>query len=155
MLIASVLPNCRFAAATSLKTSLKALSQQPLALVELDTKISYKALKMIDMEMLELNRNPQNYFAEIEPAAFSPSKVLPGIGFSPDKVLQARIMSYPDAQCDRIVANYQQVSVNQPKYPDLHYTERRRHDRAVSQSQNVPESATLLYPRTKADSLLE
>ena len=46
---------------------------------------------LIDVGVLELNRNPENYFAEVEPSAFSPSNIVPGIGFSPDKVLQARI----------------------------------------------------------------
>jgi catalase len=59
---------------------------------------------LIDIGMLELNRNPQNYFAEVEQAAFSPSNVVLGISFSPDKVLQARIMSYPDAQRYRLGA---------------------------------------------------
>jgi catalase len=76
---------------------------------------------LIDIGMLELNRNPQNYFAEVEQAAFSPSNVVPGISFSPDKVLQARIMSYPDAQRYRLGANYQQLPVNQPKCPVMHY----------------------------------
>lgn len=76
---------------------------------------------LIDVGMLELNRNPQNYFAEVEQSAFSPSNVVPGISFSPDKVLQARIMSYPDAQRYRLGANYQQLPVNQPKCPVMHY----------------------------------
>jgi catalase len=76
---------------------------------------------LIDIGMLELNRNPQNYFAQVEQAAFSPSNVVPGISFSPDKVLQARIMSYPDAQRYRLGANYQQLPVNQPKCPVMHY----------------------------------
>lgn len=76
---------------------------------------------LIDIGMLELNRNPQNYFAEVEQSAFSPSNVVPGISFSPDKILQARIMSYPDAQRYRLGANYQQLPVNQPKCPVMHY----------------------------------
>ncbi|MEA5580994.1 catalase [Nodularia harveyana UHCC-0300] len=76
---------------------------------------------LIDVGILELNRNPQNYFAEVEQSAFSPSNVVPGISFSPDKVLQARIISYPDAQRYRIGANYQQLPVNQPKCPVMHY----------------------------------
>lgn len=76
---------------------------------------------LIDVGILELNRNPQNYFAEVEQAAFSPSNVVPGISFSPDKVLQARIFSYPDAHRYRIGANYQQLPVNQPKCPVMHY----------------------------------
>lgn len=76
---------------------------------------------LIDVGILELNQNPQNYFAEVEQAAFSPSNVVPGISFSPDKVLQARILSYSDAHRYRIGANYQQLPVNQPKCPVMHY----------------------------------
>ena len=76
---------------------------------------------LIDVGMLQLDRNPQNYFAEVEQSAFSPSNVVPGISFSPDKVLQARIMSYPDAQRYRLGTNYQQLPVNQPKCPVMHY----------------------------------
>ncbi len=76
---------------------------------------------LIDVGMLELNRNSTNYFAEVEQSAFSPSNVVPGISFSPDKVLQARIMSYPDAQRYRLGANYQQLPVKVPKCPVMHY----------------------------------
>jgi catalase len=61
-----------------------------------------------------LNRNPQNFFAEIEQAAFSPSNTVPGIDISPDKMLMARVFSYPDAQRNRIGANYNQLPVNRP-----------------------------------------
>jgi catalase len=64
---------------------------------------------LMEIGILELNRNPENYFAEVEQAAFSPSVFVPGIGPSPDKVLQARLMSYPDAQRYRIGTNYQQL----------------------------------------------
>lgn len=70
---------------------------------------------LIDVGVLELNRNPMNYFAEVEQAAFSPSNVPPGIGFSPDKMLQGRLFSYPDTQRYRLGANYQQLPVNRPK----------------------------------------
>jgi catalase len=76
---------------------------------------------LMEIGVLELNRNPANYFAEVEQAAFSPSVFPPGIGPSPDKVLQARLMSYPDAQRYRIDANYQQLPVNQPRCPVMHY----------------------------------
>jgi catalase len=76
---------------------------------------------LMEIGVLELNRNPANYFAEVEQAAFSPSVFPPGIGPSPDKVLQARLMSYPDAQRYRIGANYQQLPVNQPRCPVMHY----------------------------------
>jgi catalase len=61
-----------------------------------------------------LNRNPENFFAQIEQAAFSPSNLVPGIGISPDKMLMARVFSYPDAQRHRIGTNYNQLPVNQP-----------------------------------------
>ena len=67
------------------------------------------------MGVLELNRNPENYFAEVEQAAFYPSNLPPGVGVSPDKMLQARLFVYPDAQRYRIGANYQALSVNRPK----------------------------------------
>jgi catalase len=57
---------------------------------------------VIDIGMMELNRNPDNYFAEIEQAAFAPSNIVPGIGFSPDKMLQARVFSYADAHRYRL-----------------------------------------------------
>jgi catalase len=86
------------------------------------TKIwKHSEYPLIEVGMLELNRNPQNYFAEVEQSAFSPSNIVPGIGFSPDKVLQARIVSYPDAQRYRLGANYQQLAVNQPQCPVMHY----------------------------------
>ncbi len=69
---------------------------------------------LMDVGVLELNRNPENYFAEIEQAAFEPSSIVPGIGFSPDKMLQARIMSYADAHRYRIGVNYASLPVNQP-----------------------------------------
>ena len=67
------------------------------------------------MGVLELNRNLENYFAEVEQAVFSPSNLPPGIGASPDKMLQVRFFAYPDAQRYRIDANYQALPVNRPK----------------------------------------
>jgi catalase len=72
---------------------------------------------LIDVGTLELNRNPENYFAEVEQAGLSPSNVVPGIGFSPDKVLQARVLSYPDAHRHRMGANFEALPVNKPKCP--------------------------------------
>ena len=74
-----------------------------------------------EVGILELNRNPRNYHAEVEQAAFSPANVVPGIGHSPDKVLQSRIFSYPDAQRYRLGANYQQLPVNAPRCPVFNY----------------------------------
>ncbi|MEY2878461.1 MAG: hypothetical protein RLZZ15_841, partial [Verrucomicrobiota bacterium] len=76
---------------------------------------------LIEVGVLELNRNPQNYFAEVEQAAFSPSNLVPGISHSPDKMLQARIFSYPDAHRYRIGVNYQTLPVNAPRCPVMHY----------------------------------
>ena len=72
---------------------------------------------LIEFGILELNRNPQNYFAEVEQAAFSPANVVPGIGFSPDKVLQGRILSYADAQRYRLGVNHTALPINRPQCP--------------------------------------
>jgi catalase len=76
---------------------------------------------LIDVGTLELNRNPANYFAEVEQSSFSPSAMVPGIGPSPDKMLQARLMSYADAHRYRVGNNYQQLPVNAPRCPVMHY----------------------------------
>jgi len=75
----------------------------------------------IDVGYIELNRNPDNYFAEIENAAYSPSNVVPGISWSPDKMLQARIFSYADAHRHRLGTHYEQIPVNRPKSNIHHY----------------------------------
>ena len=69
---------------------------------------------LIKVGELTLNRNPQNFFTDIEQAAFSPSNLVPGIGISPDKMLMGRVFAYPDAQRYRIGPNYNQLPVNQP-----------------------------------------
>ena len=69
---------------------------------------------LIEVGVMELNRNPRNYFAEVEQAAFSPSNVVPGISFSPDKMLQARIFSYTDAHRYRLGVNYERLPINVP-----------------------------------------
>ncbi|HHN77090.1 MAG TPA: catalase [Phycisphaerales bacterium] len=76
---------------------------------------------LIEVGEFELNRNPENYHAEIEQASFSPSSFVPGIGPSPDKMLQARLMSYADAHRYRVGTNYQQLPVNKPRCPVMHY----------------------------------
>lgn len=77
----------------------------------------HKDYPLIEVGMLELNRNPDNYFAEVEQAAFSPANVVPGIGHSPDKMLQLRIVSYADAHRYRLGVNYESLPVNRPKVP--------------------------------------
>jgi len=77
------------------------------------TKVwSHKDYPLIPVGTLELNANPENYFAEVEQAAFAPARIVDGIGFSPDKMLQGRILSYPDAQRYRLGVNYEQIPVN-------------------------------------------
>ncbi len=77
----------------------------------------HKDYPLIEVGILELNRNPDNYFAEVEQSAFSPSNIVPGIGFSPDKMLQARIFSYADAHRYRLGTHYEMLPVNRPKSP--------------------------------------
>ncbi len=72
---------------------------------------------MIDVGVIELNRNPENYFAEIEQSGFSPSNVVPGISWSPDKMLQARVFSYADAHRYRLGTHYEMLPVNRPRVP--------------------------------------
>jgi catalase len=74
----------------------------------------HKDYPPIDVGVMELNRNPENYFAEVEQAAFNPANIVPGIGFSPDKVLQGRLFSYGDAQRYRLGVNHQHIPVNAP-----------------------------------------
>jgi catalase len=82
------------------------------------TKVWPKAqYPLIEVGYFELNRNPENYFAEVEQAAFSPANVVPGIGFSPDRMLQGRLFSYGDAQRYRLGVNFNHIPVNAPKCP--------------------------------------
>ncbi len=75
---------------------------------------SKKDYPLIEVGELELNKNPDNFFGEIEQAAFAPSNIVPGIGFSPDKMLLGRVFAYADAHRYRIGANFHQLPVNQP-----------------------------------------
>ena len=72
---------------------------------------------LIEVGEMVLNRNPQNYFAEVEQAAFNPAQVVPGIGFSPDKMLQGRLFAYGDAQRYRLGVNHHLIPVNRPRCP--------------------------------------
>ena len=76
---------------------------------------------LMDVGFFELNRNPDNYFADVEQAAFNPANVVPGIGFSPDRMLQGRLFSYGDAQRYRLGVNHYQIPVNTPKCPYHNY----------------------------------
>lgn len=77
----------------------------------------HKDFPMIEVGVLELNKNPENYFADVEQAAFNPTNIVPGIGFSPDKMLQGRLFSYGDAQRYRLGVNHNQIPVNKPRCP--------------------------------------
>lgn len=81
----------------------------------------HKDYPLVEVGVFELNRIPDNYFAEIEQLAFSPSNAVPGIGFSPDKMLQARIFSYPDSHRYRLGTHYEALPVNRPRCPVHHY----------------------------------
>lgn len=72
---------------------------------------------LIEVGVMELNRNPENFFAEVEQSAFNPANVVPGIGFSPDKMLQGRLFSYGDAQRYRLGVNHHLIPVNAPRCP--------------------------------------
>jgi catalase len=76
---------------------------------------------LIEVGVMELNRNADNYFQEIELAAFSPSNIVPGISWSPDKVLQSRIFSYADAHRYRLGTHYEALPVNRPRCPVHNY----------------------------------
>ena len=72
---------------------------------------------LIEVGVFELNRNPDNYFAEVEQSAFNPANVVPGIGFSPDRMLQGRLFSYGDAQRYRLGINHHLIPVNAARCP--------------------------------------
>lgn len=81
----------------------------------------HKEYPLQEVGIMTLNRIPENYFAEVEQSAFAPANVVPGISFSPDKMLQARILSYPDAHRHRMGVNYDALPVNRPKCPVYTY----------------------------------
>ncbi|MBN2476369.1 MAG: catalase [Pirellulales bacterium] len=77
----------------------------------------HKDYPLMDVGVFELNKNPENYFAEVEQAAFNPANIVPGIGFSPDKMLQGRLFSYGDAQRYRLGVNHHMIPVNRARCP--------------------------------------
>src|SRR6266478_2305916 len=81
----------------------------------------HKDYPLIEVGILELNRNPENYFAEVEQASFSPANVVPGISHSPDKMLQFRIFAYADAHRYRLGVNHESLPVNRPHCPVHNY----------------------------------
>jgi catalase len=111
------------------------------------TKIWPKsAFPLIEVGYFELNRNPENFFAEVEQAAFSPANIVPGIGFSPDKMLQARLFSYGDAQRYRLGVNFNHIPVNAPKCPFHSY----HRDGAMRTDGNLGRTATY-FPNSRGE----
>ena len=107
------------------------------------TKIwPHNEFPLIEAGVLELNEIPNNYFAHVEQAAFSPSQLVNGIGFSPDKMLQGRIFSYPDAQRYRLGANYHQIPVNACPYGYNNY------QRDGAMATNTQGGATNYFPNS-------
>ncbi|CAH0474311.1 unnamed protein product [Peronospora belbahrii] len=116
---------------------------------------------LIEVGRLVLNRNPSNYFAEIEQIAFSPSHMVPGIEPSPDKMLQGRLFSYSDTQYHRLGANYNQIPVNRPlKVPQTYQrdgfmvVDGNMHDAPnyfPNSKNGPPEDATLQYHAYRGD----
>jgi len=82
------------------------------------TKVWFKKdAPLIEVGVLELNKNPENYFADVEQAAFNPANIVPGISFSPDRMLQGRLFSYGDTQRYRLGVNHHSIPVNAPRCP--------------------------------------
>ena len=108
----------------------KAHKHNPFDLTKVWPKADYP---LIEVGVMELNRYPDNYFAEVEQAAFSPANVVPGIGFSPDRMLQARLFSYGDTQRYRLGVNFNHIPVNAPRCP-FHRLSSRRCDADRRQS---------------------
>ncbi|MEG0585387.1 MAG: catalase [Christensenellaceae bacterium] len=111
------------------------------------TKVWYhKDFPLIPLGKMVLNRNPQNYFAEVEQAAFAPSALVPGIGASPDKLLQGRLFAYEDAHRYRLGANHHQIEVNSPKHAKAYTYQRDGVMNVDGNSANEPN----YYPNTIA-----
>ena len=112
------------------------------------TKVWPHALAPLrDIGRLTLNRNVDNYFAETEQAAFAPSNLVPGISASPDKMLQARLVAYQDAQRYRVGVNHNQLAVNAPRCP-LHHNQR---DGAMANGGSNQDSGINFYPNDRDD----
>ena len=113
--------------------------------------ISHRDYPLIKVGELTLNRNPQNFFAEIEQAAFSPSNLVPGIGISPDKMLMGRVFAYPDAQRYRIGANYNQLPVNRPRATEVRNYQHEGQMRYDFNPASMPVHATNSFDAPAAD----
>jgi catalase len=103
----------------------------------------------ITIGRMVLDRNPENHFAEVEQAAFSPGNLVPGIGLSPDKMLMGRVFSYHDTHLHRIGANYEQLPINSAKSPVHTYT--KDGPMAFRHAGNTPVYAPNSYGGPQAD----
>lgn len=102
------------------------------------TKVwSHKDYPLIEVGEMILNRNPENYFAEVEQAAFAPSNIVPGMGFSPDKMLQGRLFAYADAHRYRLGINHHSIPVNKPTCP-VHTNHRDGYTRVDQNGGSIP-----------------
>ena len=109
-------PQWRFCIQVMTEAEARARKENPFDI----TKVwSHKEFPLIDVGVLELNRNPENYFADVEQAAFTPANIVPGIGFSPDRLLQGRLFSYGDTHRYRLGVNHHQIPVNAPRTANL------------------------------------
>jgi catalase len=101
--------------------SLEKAKEMPFNPFDLTKVWPHADFPLIEVGVMELNRNPENYFADVEQAAFNPANIVPGIGFSPDKMLQGRLFSYGDAQRYRLGVNHHLIPVNAPKFGSHSY----------------------------------
>jgi len=92
-------------------------ARSPFNPFDLTKTWTQKEYPLIEVGILELNRNPENYFSDVEQAAFTPANLVPGISFSPDKMLQGRLFSYGDTHRYRLGINHHQIPVNAPRCP--------------------------------------
>jgi catalase len=116
------------------------------------TKVwSKKDYPLIEVGTWTLNRNPQNYFVEIEQAAFAPSNIVPGIGFSPDKMLLGRVFSYADAQRYRIGTNYAELPPNRARAAEVNSYSKEGAMRHTFNGPEVPVYAPNSYGGPHAD----
>ncbi len=107
-------PKWRFCIQVMTDEQAKSFKYNPFDL----TKVwGHKDFPLIEVGVLELNENAENYFAEIEQSSFSPSNIVPGVGFSPDKMLQGRLFAYADAHRYRVGTHYEMLPVNRPLSP--------------------------------------
>ena len=138
--IAANIPAGGFAIQVMTQAQAEAFRWNPFDL----TKVwPHKEFPLIEVGVLELNRNPMNYFAEVEQAAFKPSALVPGIGPSPDKMLQARLVSYADAHLHRLRRQSPAGARQQAAMPgdELHSRRRARRPAIMAGSQTTGPTA--------------